>query len=146
MTDTQQLAPKYPHTLFARASVADVPFSVAKFSVQVLPDVHVFVDGRCVDRLIGFEDLGPGGGSAVNDTFTVGALEWRLSQTGALVKGQMTLKGALRDKGLHVDGDGERSDGEEERRGARGGERGRRKGRVGIRNGLFNDRDEDEWD
>lgn len=145
----QELAPKYPHTLFCRASVADVPFSVTKFSVQVLPDVHVFVDGRCVDRLIGFEDLGQ------SDKFTAAALEFRLAATGALPKGKMTLAGALRDNlGMGGDGDEEeeeRSDGEEERRrGGRGNGNGSgsgRRGKVGIRDGLWSGtKDEDEWD
>lgn len=46
----QEIAPKFPHTLFLRASVADIPFLVGKFGIQVLPCVHAFVDGACVDR------------------------------------------------------------------------------------------------
>ncbi len=48
--NVQELGPKHPHTLFLRTSVANVPFLVAKMSVQVLPCVMVFVDSRCVDR------------------------------------------------------------------------------------------------
>lgn len=70
------MAPKYPHTLFLRASVADIPFLVGKLGIQVLPCVYVFVDGRGTDRLIGFEDLGH------NDNFTTAALEFRLKQSG----------------------------------------------------------------
>ena len=48
----QELAPKHLRTLFLRTSVANAPFLVAKFGVQVLPCVMVFVDGRCVDRWV----------------------------------------------------------------------------------------------
>ena len=77
--DGKELAPKYPHTLFLRASVVDAPFLVNKLGVQVLPCVHVFVDGRGVDRLIGFEELGH------SDQFTTSMLEFRLKQTGTSV-------------------------------------------------------------
>jgi thioredoxin-like negative regulator of GroEL len=46
----EELAPKYPHTLFLRTSVGDAPFLVNKLGVQVLPCVHVFVDSKGVDR------------------------------------------------------------------------------------------------
>lgn len=46
----EELAPKHPHTLFLRASVADTPFLINKLSIQVLPCVYVFVDGKGVDR------------------------------------------------------------------------------------------------
>jgi thioredoxin-like negative regulator of GroEL len=46
----QEIAPKYRHTLFVRASVADSLFLVAKFEVKVLPCVMSFVNGKCVDR------------------------------------------------------------------------------------------------
>ena len=46
----QEIAPKYRHTLFVRASVADSLFLVAKFEVKILPCVMSFVNGKCVDR------------------------------------------------------------------------------------------------
>lgn len=125
-----QLAPKYLHTSFMRASVADTPFLVAKFGIQVLPCVLAFIDGHCVDRLIGFEELGN------NDTFSANALEFRLKHSGALPTRQELKEGIM---GGHAERDGSESEGE----GAR--ESRPRRGKTGIRNGLFNAGEDDDF-
>ncbi|WWD03476.1 hypothetical protein V865_001528 [Kwoniella europaea PYCC6329] len=128
------LAPSHPHTLFLRASVSDVPFLVTKMAVQVLPCVICFVDGRAVDRLIGFEELGD------SDHFTSKVLEFRLKQSGVLPSDlslasnlSSTLVPAKKD-------DDDYPDDEDRRSGGRA-----RKGKVGIRNGLFNGGDDDDY-
>ena len=89
-----------------------------------------------MDRLIGFEDLGH------NDQFTSKALEFRLSQSGALPTGKILLVNELTSDLLdEVDGSEER-DGE----GAGKGEKLRR-GKMGIRDGFAaGQRDTDEWE
>ncbi|KAK1922061.1 putative GTPase inhibitor [Papiliotrema laurentii] len=140
-----ELAPKYPHTLFLRASVADVPFLVNKFGVQVLPCVHVFVDGKGVDRLIGFEELGH------TDQFTTSALEFRLRQTGALPSGPIVLANTLssaltgREQG-DSDTDSESDDELQARRKASSAVRaGARRGKTGIRDGLVGAGSDDDF-
>lgn len=125
----EELAPKHPHTLFLRTSVADAPFLVAKFGVQVLPCVMVFVDSRCVDRLIGFEELGD------TDRFTSSMLDFRLQQSGVFPSGPITLSTALPTSLL--DGRHKGSDDEsEEDQDGRDLRRGARRGKTGIRNGF----------
>ncbi|KAI9633886.1 putative GTPase inhibitor [Dioszegia hungarica] len=146
-----ELAPKYPHTLFLSTSVSSAPFLVSKFSIQVLPCVLIFVDGRCVDRLIGFEDLGH------DDGFSARALEVRLKESGALVSGKITLAGHLDQKllggGAGSRGGGNEGEDEEDDDGEEGGRAGNsrgnglRRGKTGIRDGLASGtRDADEWD
>lgn len=115
---------------------------MAKFGVQVLPCVMIFVDGRCVDRLIGFEDLGH------NDQFTAKALEFRLKQTGALISGDITLANSLNLGVLGVKhGQEEDEEDDEERRRGKGERDGLRRGKMGIRDGFAaGERDRDEWD
>ncbi|RSH91710.1 hypothetical protein EHS25_009079 [Saitozyma podzolica] len=130
----EELAPKYVHTLFLRAGVADVPFLVAKFGIQVLPHVLVFVDGRCADRLIGFEELGD------SDKFTSKALEFRLQQSGALPTGPISLSNTLSTAVLGDADLSDREDSEDDRDKA-----GPRRGKTGIRNGFASgSRDDDE--
>ncbi|WOO79272.1 Thioredoxin domain-containing protein plp1 [Vanrija pseudolonga] len=131
-----ELAPKYKHTLLLRVSVADIPFLVGKFSIQVLPCVYAFVDGKKVDRLVGFEDLGN------TDTFTAKTLEFRLKQSGVLVD-SLTLASLL-PAGARRSGSDDESDEDDER--AFRDKASRRKGKVGIRNGLASrGGDDDEW-
>ncbi|WWD19500.1 hypothetical protein CI109_103961 [Kwoniella shandongensis] len=141
------LAPQHPHTLFLRAAVESVPFLVTKMGVQVLPCVLCFVDGKAVDRLIGFEELGD------SDHFTVKMLEFRLKQTGVLPSGTLSLANHISSSLLtntKQESDSDRSDSDEDdtdrrrRQNARAGA-GQRKGKVGIRNGLAGrGKDEDE--
>jgi len=76
------LAPKYFGTRFARVFVENVPWLVEKLGVKVLPCVICFADGVTKDRLVGFEDLGN------DDKFETATLEWRLLNSGILVKEQ----------------------------------------------------------
>ncbi|WVQ84870.1 hypothetical protein IAT38_007033 [Cryptococcus sp. DSM 104549] len=147
------LAPSHPHTLFARASVDDVPFLVTKMAVQVLPCVLCFVDGRAVDRLIGFEELGD------TDQFTAKMLEFRLKQSGVLpsntglagnINSALLTQGSSsrsqgQSKGRDARSGSESEDSEDERRRKSGVGRTARRGKVGIRNGLGGGDSDDDW-
>ncbi|OCH92922.1 GTPase inhibitor [Obba rivulosa] len=76
------LAPKYFNTRFLRVFVENVPWLVEKLGVKVLPCVVCFMDGVSKDRLIGFEDLGN------KDHFETATLEWRLLNSGVILKEQ----------------------------------------------------------
>ena len=54
------------------------PFFVGKLAIKTLPTVVCFMDGRSVDRLIGFEQLG------MTDEFQTQTLEARLGQFGVI--------------------------------------------------------------
>lgn len=60
-------------------NVENAPFLVTKLKVQVLPCVLAFVDGKSVDRIVGFEGLG-----YTPDTFTTKDLEARLLSSGVI--------------------------------------------------------------
>ncbi|TYJ53694.1 hypothetical protein B9479_005661 [Cryptococcus floricola] len=144
-----ELAPSYPHTLFLKASVDNVPFLVSKMAIKVLPCVMCYVDGRAVDRLIGFEELGQ------TDNFSTKALEFRLQQSGVFPR-NTSLSANLNPllvggKGRQANGNGngngkgsdsEDSQDEDERRRTQQGRRG-----GGIRTGMASkgDSDDDDW-
>ena len=54
---------------------------VTKLGVQVLPCVLIYIDGVCVDRILGFEGLGEG-----SDKFTTHDLENRLLASSVLLR------------------------------------------------------------
>ncbi|KAG9232973.1 thioredoxin-like protein [Amylocarpus encephaloides] len=75
----ETLAPKHFDTRFLKMNVENAPFLVTKLKVQVLPCVLAFVDGKSVDRIVGFEGLG-----YTQDTFTTQDLESRLLSSGVI--------------------------------------------------------------
>lgn len=80
----EALAPKHFDTRFISVNVENAPFLVAKLKIQVLPCVICFVNGVGVDRILGFEGLGPR-----PDSFTLRELEARLLGAGVLVRSKM---------------------------------------------------------
>lgn len=66
-------------------NVENAPFLVTKLKVQVLPCVLAFVDGKSVDRIVGFEGLGYG-----QDKFTTKDLEARLLASGVIQRAKTT--------------------------------------------------------
>jgi len=66
-------------------NVENAPFLVTKLKVQVLPCVLAFVDGKSVDRIVGFEGLG-----YTPDTFTTKDLEARLLSSGVIQRAKTT--------------------------------------------------------
>lgn len=66
-------------------NVENAPFLVTKLKVQVLPCILAFVDGKSVDRIVGFEGLG-----YTPDTFTTKNLEARLLSSGVVQRAKTT--------------------------------------------------------
>ncbi|KAI9793406.1 MAG: hypothetical protein M1816_000298 [Peltula sp. TS41687] len=126
-------------TRFFRVNVEHAPFLVDKFRVRVLPCVLGFRDGRCVERIVGFEGLvwGDGEGEGDGDGEKVRrGLERRFVRRGLLLGGEV---------GGEVDGSGEEEEeeGEEVER-KRKKEKG--KGIRGIRRKEGDDDEESDWD
>ncbi|KAF7868789.1 uncharacterized protein EAF02_009525 [Botrytis sinoallii] len=91
-THLSTLAPKHLDTRFLKIDVENAPFLVTKLNVKILPCVLVFIDGRSVDRIVGFEGLG-----YTPDTFTTKDLEARLLASG-VIKRQTTAGTLYLDK------------------------------------------------
>ncbi|KAF2755911.1 thioredoxin-like protein [Pseudovirgaria hyperparasitica] len=87
----ETLAPKHYDTRFLRINVENAPFLVTKLKVQVLPCVIAFMDGKQVDRIIGFEGLG-----YTQDSFTTKDLESRLLEANVLVRSKLGDEEAAR--------------------------------------------------
>ncbi|TVY49501.1 Thioredoxin domain-containing protein [Lachnellula occidentalis] len=79
------LAPKHFDTRFLKMSVDNAPFLVTKLNVKVLPCILAFVNGKTVDRIVGFEGLG-----YTPDTFTTQDLEARLLASGVVLRAKAT--------------------------------------------------------
>jgi thiol-disulfide isomerase/thioredoxin len=74
------LAPRYLPVKFARLDAEKTPFFVEKLKIAVLPTVVCFKDGKVVDRLTGFEELGN------KDDFTTEEFETRLKKSGVMTQ------------------------------------------------------------
>lgn len=72
------IAPKYLPVRFIALDAEKTPFFVEKLAVRVLPSLFLLKDGKIVDKLIGFAELGN------KDNFTTKELEDRLKQNGFL--------------------------------------------------------------
>lgn len=77
----ETLAPLHVDTRFLRINVTNAAFLVTKMKIQVLPCVIAFIDGKGVDRIVGFEGLGHG-----TDRFNTRDLESRLLNTRVLAR------------------------------------------------------------
>lgn len=73
------LAKKYFQTKFVRIDAEGAPFFVDKLKIKMLPCIVMFVNGKAVDRIVGFDDLGG------SDDFRTGRLEKRLKAAGLFV-------------------------------------------------------------
>lgn len=118
---------------FARVDVRDIPFVVEKLKIRVLPCVLAFRDGAVVERVVGFEGLGLGGGDAEKE-FETKLLEGRLVACGVLLGKKI---------GWRDDESGDEDDDEERDRYKR---RGIRSGGKQMRWKKADDEDEDDWD
>lgn len=89
-THLSALAPKHFDTRFARIHVENAPFLVDRLKIVVLPCLISFVDGKSVDRIEGFAELGN------TDNFSTAMLEGRLLACGVLqrAKTEDTGRGA----------------------------------------------------
>lgn len=77
-------------TRFLKIDVTNAAFLVVKLKVQVLPCVIAFIDGKGVDRIVGFEGLGKG-----TDHFSTRTLEARLVQSGVLIRSKLSTGAPL---------------------------------------------------
>ncbi|KAJ2002123.1 hypothetical protein GGI04_002932 [Coemansia thaxteri] len=68
------LAPHHFETRFASIDVERCPFLAQKFQIRVLPCLLLIVNGRVIDKIVGFEELGN------SDTFSTNTLERRLAK------------------------------------------------------------------
>lgn len=68
------LAPKHIETKFIKINAEKVPFLVERLRIKVLPTVCLAKDGKTVDYVVGFNDLGG------TDDFPTEMLEWRIAQ------------------------------------------------------------------
>ncbi|KAF4626312.1 hypothetical protein G7Y89_g11848 [Cudoniella acicularis] len=87
----ETLAPKHFDTRFLKMNVENAPFLVTKLKIQVLPCILAFVDGKSVDRIVGFEGLG-----YTQDTFTTKDLEARLLASGVVQRAKATENAGVR--------------------------------------------------
>ena len=72
------LAPKHLETKFLKVNAERCRFLVQKRDVRVLPTIELFKDGKFVDRIVGFDDLGG------KDDFSTEMMEWRIAQSGVI--------------------------------------------------------------
>jgi len=100
-----ELASVHHEVRFARVDARHVPFVAGNLKVVALPCVIGFRDGVGVERLVGFEGLGPGGMDA-DSTFRTIFLERRFVKSGILTKVKVGDR--------EVDGGGGQSDEEAE--------------------------------
>ncbi|GBL93739.1 Thioredoxin domain-containing protein 9 [Araneus ventricosus] len=69
----QALAPKHVETRFCKINAEKSFFLVQRLNVRVLPTIVLIKDGKTVDYIIGFDDLG-----GVDD-FSTEMMEWRIA-------------------------------------------------------------------
>ncbi len=74
----QTIAYSHPECKFIKLNVEKAPFLVKKLAVQVLPTIICFIDGKSLDRVVGFEDLGG------KDEFATVVLTRRLAQANVV--------------------------------------------------------------
>ncbi|MCJ1375494.1 hypothetical protein MMC20_006731 [Loxospora ochrophaea] len=77
----EALAVPHYEARFLRIDVARAPFLVEKLGVRVLPCVMAFVDGKVVDRVVGFEGVSR---ARNGDGCSTGDMEARLVRSGVL--------------------------------------------------------------
>lgn len=88
-THLSTLAPKHFDTRFTRISVENAPFLVQRLKIVVLPCVISFIDGKSVDRIEGFAELGN------TDNFSTAILENRLLVCGVLQRAKIEDSGKI---------------------------------------------------
>ncbi|GFU41923.1 thioredoxin domain-containing protein 9 [Nephila pilipes] len=74
----QALAPKHIETKFCKINAEKSFFLVQRLNVRVLPTIVLIKDGKTVDYIIGFDDLG-----GVDD-FSTEMMEWRIARASVI--------------------------------------------------------------
>lgn len=138
----ERLAGRHYDVRFARVDVRETPFIVQKLGIKVLPCVLGFSGGVGVERVVGFEGLGSGGGDG-GDSFSETVLEKRLVWKGVLSRERVGGGGGGNGGGDRgSDGSGSESDSDSEREDD-GKKRAIRRGNMRIN--MDQDED-DDWD
>ncbi|GIY86096.1 thioredoxin domain-containing protein 9 [Caerostris extrusa] len=74
----KDLAPKHIETKFCKINAEKSFFLVQRLNVRVLPTIVLIKDGKTVDYIIGFDDLG-----GVDD-FSTEMMEWRIARANVI--------------------------------------------------------------
>lgn len=72
------LAPKHVETKFVKINAEKCKFLVERLSIKMLPAILLVKDGKFVDRIVGFGDLGG------HDEFSTEMMEWRIARAGVI--------------------------------------------------------------
>ena len=72
------LAPRHIETRFARIDAEHSKFLVDRLRIKIMPTVCLAKDGKTVDYIAGFDDLGG------IDEFSTEMLEWRIARGGVI--------------------------------------------------------------
>lgn len=72
------LAPKHMETKFVKINAEKCAFLVERLRIKVLPTICLAKDGKTVDYIVGFDDLGG------VDEFPTEVLEWRLGRADVI--------------------------------------------------------------
>ena len=73
-----RLAKQHVEARFVKIDAEKCKFLVERLRIVVLPTLCVARDGKTVDYVVGFDDLGG------RDDFTTAVLEWRLARSGVI--------------------------------------------------------------
>ena len=69
------LAPKHIETRFVKINAEKCPFLVERLRIVVLPTICIAKNGKTIDYIVGFDDMGGA------DDFPTEILEWRIART-----------------------------------------------------------------
>ncbi len=74
----EKMARTYLNVRFLKINALNAEFFVLRLKIQTLPQIIMFRDGKIVDRLVGFEELGG------SDHFPTSVLEKRIERSGLI--------------------------------------------------------------
>jgi len=83
------LAPRHVETKFSRIDAERARFLVDRLRIKVMPTICLAKDGKTVDYIAGFDDLGG------IDEFSTEMLEWRIARAGVIEYSGDLLKAPL---------------------------------------------------
>jgi len=72
------LAPRHVETRFARIDAERAKFLVDRLRIKIMPTICLAKDGKTVDYIAGFDDLGG------IDEFSTETMEWRIARAGVI--------------------------------------------------------------
>merc|ERR1712216_811090 len=72
------IAEKQPNTVFLKMNAEESLFVVRKLGVRMLPALYVFIEGKLVDAVVGFDDFGG------QDKFKTTVVWRRLQESGVI--------------------------------------------------------------